>query len=200
MDLTIDFLKELRERSNEPIQFGEHGLAAPEIDAIEKDLGFPFPQDFRFFLQNTSGSGGALFPWWDFSKEAYTQSINWIIDGLIFDVRHDDLWLNRWGEKPTSREEIENTVRADFETWPRLLPIYGHRYLSAEPVESGNPVFSIMQSDIIYYGHDLTDYLLREFAPSSPFDVPQDPIKFVPVWSNFAETTDGFATGGWFKD
>lgn len=47
---------------------------------------------------------------------------------------------------------------------PRLLPIYSHRYLLAEPCRAGNPVFSVYQSDIIVYGTDLRTYLLHEFA------------------------------------
>lgn len=31
------------------------------------------------------------------------------------------------------------------------------------PHESGNPVFSVYQTDIIYYGFDLDDYLRHEF-------------------------------------
>lgn len=200
MDLTIDFLKELQERSNAPIPFGERGLEPSEIDSIEKELGFPFPQDFRFFLQNTAGSGNALFPWWEFSEVRYTQSIEHILEGLLFDVQHDELWLERWGDKPSTFTDAESLIRRDFGKWPKLLPISGHRYMAAEPCENGNPVFSIMQSDIIYYGRDLADYLWREFTPAFSLDTPKDPIKFIPIWSNFAESTDGFATGGWFKD
>jgi hypothetical protein len=32
-----------------------------------------------------------------------------------------------------------------------------------EPQGAGNPVFSVHQTDIIYYGFDLADYLRHEF-------------------------------------
>jgi hypothetical protein len=35
-----------------------------------------------------------------------------------------------------------------------------------DPHLEGNPVFSVHQADIIYYGHDLEDYLRHEFGLS----------------------------------
>ena len=46
---------------------------------------------------------------------------------------------------------------------PRLIPVFGHRMMPAEPHQTENPVFSIHQADIICYGFDLADYLRREF-------------------------------------
>lgn len=47
---------------------------------------------------------------------------------------------------------------------PRLIPICSHRYMPDRPSESGNPVFSVYQTDIIYYGKDLMDYFCNEFG------------------------------------
>ena len=46
---------------------------------------------------------------------------------------------------------------------PRLIPVYIHRMMPAEPHLPGNPVFSVHQTDIIVYGTDLRDYLVHEF-------------------------------------
>lgn len=46
---------------------------------------------------------------------------------------------------------------------PKLIPIYGHRFIPDSPSEWGNPIFSISQSDIIRYGGSLADYLRWEF-------------------------------------
>ena len=32
-----------------------------------------------------------------------------------------------------------------------------------KPLEAGNPIFSVSQTDVIIYGDDLTDYLRHEF-------------------------------------
>jgi hypothetical protein len=46
---------------------------------------------------------------------------------------------------------------------PALVPVYKHRYLPTMPSESGNPVLSVVQTDIIYYGNDLLDWFDYEF-------------------------------------
>ncbi len=47
---------------------------------------------------------------------------------------------------------------------PKLIPVFGHRYLLAEPCAAGNPVLSIYQSDMVIYAVDLYDYFLVEFG------------------------------------
>ena len=85
-------------------------------------------------------------------------------EGLQFNVEHNRLWLAGWGAKPSTLSAQKERVRALVAAAPRMIPIIGHRYLLAEPCQSGNPVFSIYQSDIIDYGPDLRTYFLREFA------------------------------------
>ena len=61
------------------------------------------------------------------------------------------------------------------------MPLVFHRYLPTEPNESGNPIFSIYQSDAIYYGADLADYFEREFG-NKPGPI-VGPVKSVRFWS-----------------
>ena len=76
---------------------------------------------------------------------------------------------------------IAEAVRAA----PPLIPLIGHRYLPSQPNESANPVFSVYQSDIIYYGRDLADYFERELTPSgTPFI---GPTRYVPFWSDMVD-------------
>ncbi len=49
-----------------------------------------------------------------------------------------------------------------------MIPVFSHRYLPDDPNEAGNPVFSVYQTDIIYYGADLLDYFENEFAQPRP--------------------------------
>ncbi len=44
-----------------------------------------------------------------------------------------------------------------------LIPIYSHRYIPSAPSEAGNPILSVYQTDVIYYGSDLEDYFVNEF-------------------------------------
>jgi len=66
---------------------------------------------------------------------------------------------------------------------PKLIPLISHRYLPAEPCEAGNPVFSIYQSDIIYYGANLTEYFERELVDGNR-SLTGD-IKHIRFWSEF---------------
>jgi hypothetical protein len=68
-----------------------------------------------------------------------------------------------------------------------MVPIYGHRYLPAEPAAQDPPVFSIYQTDVIYYGDDLLDYVVHEFhaPPLHPSLITES--RRTPFWSDLAE-------------
>jgi hypothetical protein len=85
-------------------------------------------------------------------------------EGLQFDVEHNHLWPASWGPKPATLEAQKRRVRELVEGAPRLIPVFDHRYLLAEPCVAGNPVFSVWQSDIVVYGASLRDYLVFEFS------------------------------------
>lgn len=182
--------------NQQPVEYGEGGLSAQEIQLIEMKLGFPLPEDFSYLLQHFRDPGGVLFPWADFDKKKYDDSIVWVRTGIEFSVQASGLWLARWGEKPDALPEALRIVREDFETWPKLLPICGHRFLAAEPCRSDNPVFSIMQTDIIYYGANLAHYLLNEFVDAREDGyakhVQEPAIKHIDIWSDFVDRTPGF--------
>jgi hypothetical protein len=63
-------------------------------------------------------------------------------------------------------------------------------------MEIGNPVFSIWQTDIVYYGYDLVDYLAEEFNLKLPPNFGEieyyKPIRF---WSYWAENEEIYNTG-----
>lgn len=65
------------------------------------------------------------------------------------------------GEPDTPREQYDQ-LKDVFAKVPKLIPLFGHRYLREEPFERGNPVFSIHQTDVICDGIDLPDWLQRE--------------------------------------
>jgi hypothetical protein len=84
---------------------------------------------------------------------------------MCFDIEHNSFWLESWGAKPALGEACA-IARAKVADAPHLIPIYSHRYMPDRPCIAGNPVFSIYQTDIIYYGADLFDYLCNEFEHS----------------------------------
>lgn len=76
-------------------------------------------------------------------------------------VEHNGLWHPSWGQRPKSTSDAVDAARGLVATVPPLIPIYAHRMVPTDPQEAGNPVLSVMQSDIIYYGVDLLDWFER---------------------------------------
>jgi hypothetical protein len=86
------------------------------------------------------------------------------LSGVLFDVENNGTWLPDWGQRPELMEDDKSLVTEHVRRSPRLIPIYGHRMMPDRPHLNGNPVFSIYQTDIIYYGFDLDDYFRHEFS------------------------------------
>ena len=109
---------------------------------------------------------------------------------MLFDLQFNDFWVDRWGNKPSNFESKVSIAKKNYETHPKLIPIYSHRYLPSRPNETGNPIFSVHQMDIIYYGYDLATYFANEFQfelPSQYFEIPEKPKRTIEFWSDLAE-------------
>jgi hypothetical protein len=192
MELGIDLFDLLNRRQQVredqlPVIYGARGLSDDEVASIEAQLEFAVPDDFAYLFKNLQDPGRVLFPWSEFDKREYDELIHWVRKGIEFDIEHACLWLERWGEKPRVLSEALDIASKDFETWPKLLAILGHRFLAAEPCRSGNPVFSIVQTDIIYYGADLAHYFLNEFVDHDHAFHTSPEIRRIDVWSDFAD-------------
>jgi hypothetical protein len=176
-----------KQRVEKPVRYGVAGLAPTEIASIEAQLGFRLPADFAYLFQHLQDPERVLFPWSNFKKEEYDEMIRWVLHGIEFDIEHNKFWLERWGTRPAALSVAVEIARKDFESWPKLLPIFGHRFLAAQPCRSGNPVFSIMQTDIIYYGADLAHYLVNEFIDHDyALHTHEQKIQTIPIWSDLA--------------
>jgi hypothetical protein len=168
-----------------PAIYGVPSLSSAEIASIEAQLGFRVPEDFVYLFQHLQDPGRVFFPWSDFKKQEYDDRINRVLKGIEFDIDRNKFWLDRWGRRPASLPAALEIARKDFETWPKLLPIHSHRFLAAEPCRWGNPVFSIVQTDIIYYGADLAHYLVNEFIDHDfGLHTHAQSIHEIPIWSD----------------
>ena len=83
---------------------------------------------------------------------------------MLFDVDHNGVWHPTWGERPAGLHEALETARLRLAQVPKMVPVYGHRFLPAGRGTYGHPVLSIWQTDIIYYGVNLVDYVRQEFG------------------------------------
>lgn len=166
----------------------ERGLSTSEIQAIENEYDFRFPPDLREFLEFILPTGDSWVNWRGNSKERITDAFEWPYCGICCDIEHNDFWLPEWGNRPTDLEHCFEKARGMLEHAPKLIPIYGHRYIPDRPYEKENPVFSVYQTDIIYYGANLFDYIENEYLNVFKKDKYEvvGPVKEIEFWSNLA--------------
>ncbi len=163
------------------------GLSESETARAEAIYGFRFPPDLRELLQTALPVGERFLNWRISPNEFIDKMMEWPLDGLLFDVERNSFWLESWGEKPTDLEAAFEIARQKIAMAPRLIPIYAHRFLPATPCESGNPVFSVHQTDIIYYGSDLLEYFQNELLRKYDLMGYGTKIRRIPLWSEITQ-------------
>lgn len=160
------------------------GYTRDELDAAQERYGLRFPPDLVDLLLDRRPVRG-----WDWRRDDadIRRMLDHPLDGLLFDVEHNDLWWPEWGERPDQAPARAEIVTAVVQAAPRLIPLISHCYLPEQPHKVGNPVFSVMQSDVIYYGADLTDYFAAEFGLGPPSDRRGREIRRIPFWSDLVD-------------
>lgn len=159
------------------------GLNTQQVQAVEAMHGFSFPPDLRSFLEHALPVGKRFPDWRKPGSSFIRDRLTWPADSMCFDIEHDAFWLPAWGLKPASLKAAQATARRAVSEAPPLIPIFAHRYIPAVPAKTGNPIFSVYQTDIIYYGLDLASYLLAEFRVPNPFPTPPVPRE-IAFWSD----------------
>jgi hypothetical protein len=173
----------------------EDGLSAVEVRKVEERFGFQFPPDLSALLQYALPIGnvppkpgvirnGRGFPnWRDLNSPDLQRQVAWPVDGILHDVQHASFWPGSWSERPRSADESLSFATSELRRAPKLIPIFGHRYICEAPHETGNPVISVWQTDVIYYGANLADYLDIEFFGRSRADERRESSVDIPFWS-----------------
>ncbi len=169
------------------------GLTDIEVERVQNDFEISFPSDLKLLLQTELPISSGFTHWRlginnEKEKRDIENKINWPLEGILFDIRNNLFWLDTWGIKPSNFKEQRSIATNELAKQPKLIPIYSHRYLSSEPSEAGNPVFSVYQTDIIHYGKDLMDYFSNEFGFELPksFGAINKP-KRIRFWSNLID-------------
>ncbi|MGN6694327.1 MAG: hypothetical protein ACTHN0_09125 [Aquihabitans sp.] len=171
----------LRRHGHEGFDLAD-GLSDREIGAIEDRWGFVFPPDLRAVLGAFVPVGG---PWVDWrSADSVKERLDWPADGIASDVVESGLWLAEWGERPSVDQDAVAIARRAIVEAPALIPLWSHRYLVADPPAVGNPVLSVYQADIVFYGDNLADWFHRDHGFEEP--VPSDgPDRDLGLWGRF---------------
>ena len=153
----------------------EPGLTDDEVAQVEGKYGFRFPPDLRSLLQLALPVSEGFPDWRNGDEASLRARLDWPADGICFDIEHNTFWFDDWGHKPATIEEAQRIARQEVAKASKLIPVYGHRYIPDEPHLPGNPIFSVYQTDIIYYVRDLVDYFDNEFSPEArvPDSVPR---------------------------
>jgi hypothetical protein len=159
------------------------GLSDAELDAVQNRFHFTFPPDLRAVLQFALPIGKQWLDWRSGSDHDIQARLGWPLEGIQFDIENSGFWLDEWGPKPEEGHRRSEVVRHVIDNAPRLIPVYSHRFIPVEPLDAGNPVFSVHQTDIIIYGNDLADYFHREFGVSLPGSAAREPRR-IRFWSD----------------
>ena len=165
----------------------DKGMSLSEIKETEKLFDISFPIELmRFYSVGLPVSKG-FYNWRDVQKDnvqLIKDALDMPLKGLIYDLEVNNLWCDDWGEKPTDIREAQNVMLKHYDRAPKMVPIYSHRYMPYIPNATDIPVFSIMQSDIIYYGVDLISYLEIEFGFRQYGELSQLDFRHIDFWSN----------------
>jgi hypothetical protein len=156
------------------------GYTQGELDGAQERFDLRFPPDLVDLLRERRFPRG-----WDWTQddEQIRIMLGRPLDGILFDVENNGLWWPEWGDRPqgtAARAEIVADVIADA---PKLIPLFSHRFIPEEPHAPGNPVFSVYQSDIIYYGSNLQNYIENEFSVPHRYRIGPE-IRRIRFWSD----------------
>lgn len=136
------------------------GYSAWEIEDAQERHKLTFPPDLLDYYSRRRRVTAKGYDW-TYDHEVIVSMLKWPLEGFLFELREDDLWIEAWGSRPESLSEREKCLTTLVESAPKLIPLTGHRYLCEEPRAPGNPVLSVHQSDIIYYASSLREFLKR---------------------------------------
>lgn len=159
------------------------GLSATELDDIEAELHVKLPIDLRRFLSVATPAGPGFPDWRSPRSEQMLEWFDEPSEGVEFDVEENGVWLDRWGEKPEDIDHAVDEVHRLVNAAPQLIPLYGHQYLPARPVEGGSPVLSVEGTDVAIVAPNLDWWFHHEWGAPAPEGAEPEPST-VPFWSD----------------
>lgn len=168
----------------------EKGLTEEEFKFIQSQYEVSFPPDLKEFLSLSLPVSHAFINWRNKNIDnvkKINDALNWPLEGIIFDIENNDFWWDKWGQKPNDLKQAINLCIEEMKKVPKLIPICSHRYIPSEPYETDNPIFSVYQTDIIYYGINLLDYLQIEFNFKKHKNIYFKDNKYIRFWSDIVK-------------
>ena len=167
------------------------GYSEDELIGVQQLYSLRFPPDLAdIYRKRRSVIPKDDFDWVRTPRAEIERMLAWPLEGMLFDIDNNGFWMQEWGEKPTKKSAQGEIARAAIAAAPKLIPIYGHRYIPEEPHAHGNPIFSVYQTDIICYGVNLAVYIRAEtrgYLPTETLESPDlaPPLRRIRFWSFF---------------
>jgi hypothetical protein len=170
---------------------GANGLSNAQVLAVEAALGATLPFEVGLFLVMGIPDGEGWIDWGDDPAAQIKRWNEWVLEGLRFDVEHNDFWAPRLGRRPAEIADRITAVESTFDELPQLFPLHGRQAMPLTIADnatsnSGNPVLSINGTEISVYGHDLAAFLHRDFDVPLPMWPAEDQRHFG-FWSDLAD-------------
>ncbi|MCL2083610.1 MAG: hypothetical protein FWH04_10345 [Oscillospiraceae bacterium] len=168
------------------------GMSLEEIGKIEGFYSITFPDELKHFYSIELPTSNGFYNWRDTSDSNVALIrgvINRPIEGLQEELKdnfqdNDSFWCDKWGEKPNEIKKANEIMLKHYNNAPKLIPVCLHRYIPFVDGIKSTPVFSIMGTDVIYYGENLISYLEMEFDLRKRSDLIQDNCKYIDFWSD----------------
>jgi hypothetical protein len=164
----------------------DNGLLEEELKTIEQLYNIQFPYELKCLYSIALPISDGFCNWKDTdikNVKKIKELLNLPIKGILSDLE-EDFWNEIWGEKPSMLEEAKKVVIRHYQNAPKLVPIFFHRFIPYVKNKKIVPVFSIHQSDIIYYGENLISYLEIEFGIKKHTDLAYKDIPYIKFWSD----------------
>lgn len=163
-----------------------NGLNNNEISQIETVYNIVFPDIYKQFLREKLPISNGFYNWRDFS-EKNIKTISEIINKpteTLKELWSEIEWSENWGNIPISENYKKNAIFSKIEKAPKIIPIYSHRYIPC--IGDDPPILSIYDTDVIYYGKNLVDYLNNEFFNHKIDNILKN-YDYIPFWSDLME-------------
>ena len=162
------------------------GISSTEIKKIEEFYDISFPAELKnlYFVGLPVSNG--FYNWRDMSDiniERIKEVLKKPIIGLQSELQ-GDFWCDDWGDKPNDINEAYKILLTHYNNAPQLIPIYSHRYVPFIENNGNIPIFSIVGSDVIYYGENLISYLEIEFGLKKYSEFNQINCQHITFWSD----------------
>lgn len=167
------------------------GLSNSGLAEVEDIVGHQLPFEVGLLLILGVPEDERWYRWAENPQAIWAEWNAYLYGGVLFDVEENDVWNADWGPRPADADGRKEVVASLIQHAPPLFPLYGHRAIPLTPATNrdeamGNPVLSVVQTDVIVYGDDLAAWMHREFEVPLPTWQGDNERRF-PFWTDLIE-------------